>query len=135
MADNKPGDGGFARVFKRMLDAYGEHQKLIVLRSYGLASREERDVRLRAIIELSVELERIKAVNPFGTRIAESVIQAIIEGDWKYAATLSEDITSFRDELWAAELVSLWTNFRAITVAACAAGRLRQEESPTSRSS
>ena len=62
-------------------------------RSYCLASKEERQGRLRAITALSAELERIKAESIFGTGLGESVVEDIIEGDWRSALTVGLHLT------------------------------------------
>jgi len=64
-----------------------------VVRCYTLASREEQRARLRAVMALSVELERIKAQSLFATRIGEGAIETVIEGDWKGAEGYAEHRT------------------------------------------
>lgn len=44
---------------------------------------EEQKRRRRAVIELSIELGRIREKENHGTRLAELAIEAVIEGDWK----------------------------------------------------
>jgi hypothetical protein len=66
-------------------------------RSYCLASREEREGRLRAIMALSVELTRLTAESLFATGLAAQVIEDIIEGEWGSAYKLGLHFT-FDDE-------------------------------------
>ncbi len=66
-------------------------------RSFCLARRDERKGRLRAIIALSVELERLRAESLFATGLAEQVIEDIIEGEWGSALQLGLHF-SFEDE-------------------------------------
>jgi hypothetical protein len=59
----------------------GQAEKLTA--SWSLQPREERDRRLGAVMRLSVELARVRETTNFSTRLAESAIEAVIEGDWK----------------------------------------------------
>jgi hypothetical protein len=68
-------------------------------KTFFLASREERKGRLRAIMRLSVELERVKAETMFATALGEEVIEEIIEGDWEDALKLATEI-GIEDEKW-----------------------------------
>lgn len=85
------GTGLTMREFLQLTDA----EKLTT--SWALQSREERKRRLRAVIQLSVELNRIRETTNFATRLAELAIEAVIEGDWKMVAECTEHLT-FNDE-------------------------------------
>lgn len=112
----------FRKLIDRMQATFAEHQWKALLRSYVLAMRDERKARLAAIIELSVELERIRKESIYGTAFHEQVIEAIIEGDWEEAARIDAlllkpgSIDAASDEGYR----KLWENFRAIVLAACA---------------
>lgn len=118
----------FREVFDRMLGTFAEHQWEALCRSYVLAMRPERKARLRAIMELSVELDRIKKVSIFGTGFHEQIIEEIIQGDWKQAAETNRlmlDPESATDhqpgwEEHNERYRKLWEGFRAIVMMACA---------------
>lgn len=80
--------------------------------AFHLQGREERKARLEAVMALSSELLRIRAVNIFATGIGESVIVDIIEGDWPAAKRIAAHFT-FEDE--SAEVratyAPLWAEF------------------------
>jgi hypothetical protein len=65
--------------------------------AWCIQSREERKRRLHAVMQLSVELARIKEVTVFSSRLAEQAIEAVIEGDWKTVQEYA-DLFSFNDE-------------------------------------
>lgn len=73
----------------------GHAEKLAA--SWTLQSREERKRRLTAVMRLSVELARVREVTGFSTRLAESAIEAVIEGDWKMVEEWAGHFT-FDDE-------------------------------------
>lgn len=58
---------------------------------------DEQKRRRRAVIELSIELGRIRDKEQHGTRLAELAIEAVIEGDWKMVEEWAEHF-SFADE-------------------------------------
>ncbi len=68
-----------------------------VSRSWSLQPREEKRRRLGAVMRLSVELDRIRQVGLYATRMAEMSIEAVIEGDWKMVEEWAEHFT-FADE-------------------------------------
>jgi hypothetical protein len=118
----------FRKVMERMMGTFAEHQWEALCRSYVQASREERKGRLRAILELAVELDKIRAVSIFRTSFHESAIESIIEGDWKQVAEIHSWLGS--PETGSPELdakfVSLWETFRAIVLSASAEAARRQ---------
>jgi len=65
--------------------------------AWCLQSREEQRRRLRAVIQLSVELVRIHETTTFATRLAELAIESVIEGDWKMVEEWADHFT-FGDE-------------------------------------
>ena len=98
-------------VFSGMLDSFAEHQHERLRRSYCIAAPEDRRHRLRTIIALSAELERIKKTSSYATSIGERTIEAIIEGDWKYAEDALSDAVMPED---AETHTALWESFIAI---------------------
>jgi hypothetical protein len=73
----------------------GHAEKLTA--SWAIQPREERKRRLGAVMQLSVELTRIQETTAFSTRLAESAIEAVIEGDWKQVEEWTAHFT-FADE-------------------------------------
>jgi hypothetical protein len=89
------GTGLTLREFMQLHDA----EKLAA--SWTLQPTEERKRRRRTIIQLSIELGRLREVTEFSTGLAELAIEAVIEGDWKMVTEWAEHFTfdEERDEL------------------------------------
>lgn len=68
-----------------------------VQESWFRQERDERKRRLGFVMELSVELVKIKEQIMFCTALAESAIEAIIEGDWRMVKDWADHL-SFEDE-------------------------------------
>lgn len=81
-------------IFSGMLDTFAAHQHERLRRSFCIAEPVDRRHRLRTIIALSAELERIRKENISATAIGEHVIEAVIEGDWKYAEECLGDLVT-----------------------------------------
>jgi hypothetical protein len=77
----------------RMRDAVRRRTAEQVEASWVLQSPEEKKRRRRAIIELAIELGRIREVTQFSTLLAETAIEAVIEGDWKRVEEWAEHFT------------------------------------------
>lgn len=117
----------FMAAFARVTEMVEEHQVKKLLWSYCMAMRPERRARLRAIIELSVELDKIKQKSVFGTAFHEQCIEAIVEGDWEEVEQTNAFLAEpgcFPEQR--AEYVALWENFLAMVMAACAEAKRRQ---------
>ena len=71
------GTGLTMREFLRL----GHAEKMTA--AWCLQPREEQQRRLLAVIQLSIELGRIREITAFSTRLAELAIESVIEGDWK----------------------------------------------------
>jgi hypothetical protein len=113
-------------VFDRLFATFAEHRWESILRSYTLASRDERRCRLSAIMDLSALLAAIKKQHMYATAIyGDSLIEAIIEGNWKEARRVANDIL-FYDMTDPERLMftELWAPFRARALAACDAADL-----------
>lgn len=74
----------------------GHAEKLTA--SWCLQPREEQRRRLRAVVQLSIELGRIRETTEFSTRLAELAIESVIEGDWKMIEEWA-DFFTFGDEI------------------------------------
>jgi hypothetical protein len=83
----------------------------------------ERRARMRAVTALVLELDRIRKVDIFSTKIGESCIEAVIEGDWQEARWRGGALR-FEDRY-----APLWATFVGIVVTECdeAAVRARGE--------
>lgn len=107
--------------------AFTALQQKRVLDSYALQSREEQKLRLQTIMALSVELVKIREVSRFSTALGENVIEEIIRGDWKCAASYVE-IFTFNDEDQETKerFAPLWKRFRDILHEAVVEARHRE---------
>lgn len=65
--------------------------------SWFRQERDERKRRLNFVMELSVELAKIKETTLFSTGLAELGIESLIEGDWKMVQEWAEHFT-FQEE-------------------------------------
>jgi hypothetical protein len=81
-------------IFDKMLDRYEEHMHLRIMRSWCMVDGEERRHRLRAVQDLSVELHKIRVVSIQATGLGEQIIGDVIEGDWKNAERMSDDLAA-----------------------------------------
>lgn len=117
----------FSKFFEKMRAQFDEYRFRMLLRSHFLQSREERQARVRAIIELSAELHRIRQTKIFATRLGESAIEAVIEGDWKRAEEFIPELSfDDEDEDTKARYGPLWEPFTATLRAVCAEAKLRE---------
>jgi hypothetical protein len=105
--------------FDKMLARFGEWRMEQVARSWCLVSRAERQHRLRTVMTLSVELDRIKKASIYATGLAENIIEDVIEGDWTAAAAFAEDFSFKKDSEVEAHIVRLWEPFIVLLRAAC----------------
>lgn len=89
-------------------------------RSFCLAMRDERKLRLRTVRALILEIEAIRKVNIFSTGLAETVLEEVIEGDW-FMARQSVGHFNFEGEAedLRARYTPLWQTFRELLAAAC----------------
>lgn len=113
-------------VFDRLFATFAEHRWESILRSYTLASREERRCRLSAIMDLSAHLAAIKKQHMYATAIyGDSLIEAIIEGNWKETRRVANDILFYdMTDPERRTFIELWAPFRARALAACDAALL-----------
>jgi hypothetical protein len=65
--------------------------------SFCLQPQEERKRRRQAVIQLSIELDRIRQTTDFSTHLCELAIESVIEGDWSMVEEWAEHFT-FEDE-------------------------------------
>ena len=80
----------FKGVFAGIVAQMTERQ---VRQSWAFADRNEKKERLSAVSKLCIELDKVKQQTIQATRLAEMVIEHIIEGDWERAAEGAEDFT------------------------------------------
>lgn len=88
---NYLGTGLTMREFMQL----GHAEKLAA--SWCLQQPGEQKRRRHAVIQLSIELGRIRETTDFATRLAELAIESVIEGDWKMVEEWAEHFT-FDDE-------------------------------------
>jgi hypothetical protein len=74
---------------------------------------EEQKRRRRAVIELSIELGRIRETTNFATRLAELAIESVIEGDWKMVQEWADHF-SFDGEGSETQYVPIFATFREL---------------------
>jgi len=111
-------------LLSRMRASLMEYQWRALLRSHILAGPEERSARVRAVIELSSELTKIRQTSSMMTWLHERAIESIIEGYWKYANDIAGWLTDPQERTEAQ--VALWAPFVATLQAACAEARRRE---------
>ena len=95
-------------LFKRLEEAYEEAFK----RSWFCANRPERKHRIKYVLLLSAELERIKAQSIQATLLGQAAIEDLIEGNYREMIVLRSDL-SFDDE-FRDRYVPLWARFREL---------------------
>lgn len=97
--------------------------------AYCLVDRAEQRARLNTIMELSVELQKIKEKDSFSTRMGETPIESILEGEWDYAATYVSHFT-FESEgpEVAAKYGPLWERYRTVLHTAVVEARRRKKD-------
>lgn len=88
-------------------------------RCWTMQTRETRKRRLEAIIQLSIELGKIREIDRFGTRFGGVVIEKLIEGDLEEAreAANCQTFEGESEEL-KARYVPIWAKFREMALAA-----------------
>lgn len=92
--------------------------------SYCVVSPYEQQLRVKAVIELSAELVRVREKTNFATRRAEAVIGAIIEGDWKSAEEWVEHFRFTGEHPQIREAAAgYWEDFAFILEAMCLEAR------------
>lgn len=120
-AEGVEGVNDFSDFLKKLNGMFVNFTEQQVLRSWCLQPRDERKARLRAVIELSVELARIRAIDAFATAIGESVIEDVIQGDWDRAEEGAEFfLFNGEGEELRAKYGLLWTNFVTLVRTFCA---------------
>jgi len=110
----------------KLFSTFKDYQRKKLEKSWCLQNREERKARREAVIELSVELARIRSVSIFSTAFGEALIESIIEGDWEYALEYAKDLrfTHERDDI-RATYAPLWATFVALAESFCAKTKAR----------
>ena len=118
-------------LIHKLMAQYEAYQMLRIAQSWCLQDRDEKKHRLDTVIEMSVELRRIEQIDRFATALGRSVIEAIIEGDWKTVNMMTEHLT-FADEDPAIQerYNPLWEGFRALATVASAETKRRSKGQP-----
>ena len=98
----------------------------MIQQSWCLQDKGTRKSRLTTVTALVLELEAIKKVSTFSAALGESIIEAVIQGDWQEVEQVAEFLTfeAERGEI-RSKYGKLWDTFRVLTVTACAEERRR----------
>lgn len=111
----------------KMMEKYGEHRLEVISRAWCVVDKWERNHRLRTVVALSVELEKVRSVDRFSSAFGEMAIEAVIQGDWREVDQVAEFLTfESEGETTAQKYGPLWEDFRTIAQAASAEARKRQ---------
>lgn len=107
------------RFMDTMMAMYTDSQLERVAQSWVFIDNGIRRKRLEQVIELSVELGKIREIDIFGTGLGASLIERLIEGDLKGVRELADDqrFEGESDEL-KARYVPIWEKFNAMAMAA-----------------
>lgn len=80
--------------------------------------RWERARRMQLVLELAVELERIRVVDRFGIRCGELAIEAVITGDWLMVGVWAKHFTFVEEDAdLRAHYAPLWQRFQSVLAA------------------
>ncbi len=107
-------------LLDKLLTQFDEYRMKQISRAWCLVSLDERRHRLRVVMNLSVELTKIKQTSGFATRLGENAIEAVIEGDWKHVAEYAAMFAWDEDLGVKKNYGPLWEPFALILRTACA---------------
>jgi hypothetical protein len=112
-------------ITEQLVSKFEASQLEEILRSWCLVPKQERKHRLKTIIDLSIEVERIRSISNFYITFGELGIEAVIKGDWEELQDISNSQT-FRTESkeLQAKFFPLWEKFREIANKAIAEEKL-----------
>ena len=118
MTDTKQG-AAIDDAIKQMFERVGEHRLKAFMASWFMAERDDRKRRLTVVMQLSLELQKIREVSGFATRLGEAAIESVIEGDIAVMRTWAESF-AFEDEDLGIRMryEPLWRAFRRTLEAA-----------------
>jgi len=104
------------------------HRAEKIAASWTLQAPAEKKRRRRSVVELSIELGRIRETVNFATGLAELAIEAVIEGDWKAVEEWADHFTFNEEgEDLRAQYVPVFNVFRELLLQALRT----QKELPT----
>lgn len=112
------------KLFGNWRELFEEQQLEKFRQSWFHQMRPERKHRLKYVVKLGAELERIREVSIQSTAFGKGVIEQLIEGDYKEMAEYERTMFNFELEAgqrgpdwadWVTKHVELWKKFRAIT--------------------
>jgi hypothetical protein len=120
------------KFLEMMAEMYTEHQLEMIAQCFFMQGRDERRRRLRAIMDLSVERQRL--LNLHGRRpeephkpqgfqasaFMEEVIKNLIDGNLKEVREYADMYLFKGEEEWAKPWIEVYAKFRAIALAAIA---------------
>jgi hypothetical protein len=111
----------FERMKLIVMGKFADHWMKQYQASWLEAMRTERKHRLKYIVKLGAELDRIESVSMFGTAWGKAAIEAIIEGDYEELKRCYVEDLDFDDGLTAGqnqprndEYTELWAKFKQL---------------------
>jgi hypothetical protein len=104
-----------SNIFDKLEERFDEFYKEAFERSWFAANRPERKHRIKYVLQLSAELERIKAQSIQATLLGQAAIEDLIEGNYREMIVLHDDLSfADEDEEFRDRYVQLWTRFREL---------------------
>ena len=94
-------------------DVFEKGYKRSFERSWFSADRAERKHRIKYVVLLSAELEKIRSQNIHATALGEGAIEQLIEGNYDEMMRYREDFI-FDGEEYCEKYASLWERFRQL---------------------
>ncbi len=119
MADDEKSHPEVQRFLDTLREKYTDWELERVDRSWIIQPKETRKRRLEAIIQLSIELGKIREIDHFGTAFGGVVIEKLIEGDLEEARSFAGDMDfEGEGEELRARYVPIWAKFRNMALSA-----------------
>ncbi len=131
MTDDTAPPSPIRRLLEGLAESYADHELEIIGRSFRMQPREVQKRRLRAIMDLSVERQRLLDEHgrcperpdlPQGMQSSafmESTIKYLVEGDLKEVRAYADFyLFEGEDKEWAQEWIEVYAKFRAMALAA-----------------
>lgn len=113
-------------ISEKLMGMYEERTLQMIQQSWCLQDKHTRKSRLATVTTLIIELENIKRISTFSAALGESIIEAVIQGDWYEVEQVAEFLTfrAEREEI-RSKFSVLWDNFRVAALTACAEEKRR----------
>lgn len=122
--DSSKKAGEFVR---KLFEGFPDYQRKRLMQSHCIQDPEEKKARVKLVQELSLELAEIRKSERF-ILFGETAIEAVMEGDWKQVADVSEWLTFSGEAFeYRQHMARVWTKYREALRVACVEARHRQE--------